>query len=306
MIKSGSGQLVHALNNAGFTFSQVTLDSAGRWSPADTDWNYRDIPHLNIIHSQVDNVLAFADTDFTSSLFVQKLGPFRLVLSIVVYSVSENNHVYFTSVGPFVLIIDTVWEKQDLENTLVSTTYNIGSPSFLRPFHFIIKPVLRKNYQLLMAEDLPMRQRRGYLRSKGFTFRQDSEGHSFFDSLKISRKNLIYPQSHSETVRVDLSLVQPDSGLSVEVSSGRGLRLIKDKTCVQVFALSCEHEGADLSTARREKDCLVCPWHGRLVRPIAKIDLISGVSELEQSFVSSVVLEMETLIIELSSGVSDQ
>ena len=35
-----------------YKFDVLTINSLGDYKPEDSDWNYKDVPHLNIVHQK--------------------------------------------------------------------------------------------------------------------------------------------------------------------------------------------------------------------------------------------------------------
>ena len=91
--------------------------------------------------------------------------------------VSPGHFIYSGLTIGFLIRVETKIFEEQVEQghveTRVSTNYVVESNIFLRPFHFLVRIALRRNYQILMSEDLPMRERRGLLRRRGFLFRKD-------------------------------------------------------------------------------------------------------------------------------------
>jgi hypothetical protein len=191
MKKMSASNLVESLEKEGMRFSSSTMVNLGVYAPADADWNYKDIPHLNELHNLVESVATAIGDDIITTIFMQRIGPLRIPLTVVNYSIGSHSQTYYTTLGPFCLVINTQWEAVDDTQTRVSTTYNLGSGSLLKPFHRFVHRLLRKNYETLMSADIPMRERRGDLRNLGFSFRNDSGGYSFAQTLQIYENNLI-------------------------------------------------------------------------------------------------------------------
>ena len=48
-----------------------------------------------------------------------------------------------------------------------------------------------------------------------------------------------------------------------------GVRIIRENDKVLVFPRVCLHAGASLDDAKVDGDCIVCPWHGKRIQPLA-------------------------------------
>lgn len=273
MRKMTAEALIASLQKEGLSFSSSTMVHEGEYHPSDADWNYKDIPHLNELHNQVEGIATAVGDDIITTVFMQRLGPLRIPLTVVNYAVDRNSQMYYTTVGPFCLVIKTEWVSINSSHTRVETCYNLGSLKVFRFLHRIIHKLLSKNYQILMSEDVPMRERRGLLRANGFSFTRDLIGYSFIDTLNTSKKNLIYPSS-SQPFSLSVSVSQLPVGRSlIGSNTDNGLRIERTQDSLLIFDRLCAHEGASLDESDLERGCLRCPWHGRTIHPLAVFEL---------------------------------
>jgi hypothetical protein len=98
---------------------------------------------------------------------------------------------------------------------------------------------------------------------------------------------------HSVGVKVPSSLPHFDFATDIEAipqgsklmadSAGQGVRIVREVNKLQVFPRICLHEGASLDDAKISNDCLICPWHGKKIKPIFEIDLQSPLKSYESS-----------------------
>ena len=265
--------IVSALTSTGMKSSSSQMIHEGRYAPTDADWNYKDIPHLNELHNQVDGFPTAIGDEIITTIFLQKFGPFRLPLTVVNYAI-KSGQVYYTSFGPFTLVIDTTWEAIESERTRVTTTYNLCSSKFLRFTHPVVHQILRRNYEVLMAEDIPMREHRGNLRAHGFSFKNDPTGYSFLETLRIAEDNVVPSSDPHQVAEFEVNLEDLKEGRNiVQNSLVSGVVIVKETENLSVFERICRHEGAPLDKARIENGCLRCPWHGREVSPLVRVDL---------------------------------
>lgn len=270
-MRISADQLQERLEKQGLTFTVLALSQEGMFAEHDADWNYKDIPHLNEVHKLVEAVPAVIEDDLISNYFLQRLGPLRLPLSITNYSVSKNSQVYFTSAFFFVLVIETNWTSTGQNSTRVTTTYRIGSQRLLKPVHRLVVLLLKKNYKVLMSEDVPMRTQRGKLRARGIRFRGDEDGYSFLKTLNIHVNNVIFPPltSAQEEIVVPISNVpEAPNRLLVGSDDHEGAQLARAAGRVFAFPRICPHEGASLEhsvVSTGSVPSLRCPWHGRQI-----------------------------------------
>jgi nitrite reductase/ring-hydroxylating ferredoxin subunit len=284
------------LEAEGTTFRTFECVSEGAYAPQDAAWNYMDIPHLQYVHKQVEGCLTLAGDAVTASVFFQKIPFARIPLTVLIYQSAPNCITYYTSFFAFLLVIETTWEALAPLHTRVTTRYAVGWTNPLVGFAFpLIRWLLKRNYAILMSEDLPMRTQRGRLRQLGYDFKMEGEIPSFVDSRKVMRQNVVTPEqqhvllpSQSQSwgsIRVALDSFQEDERRFVGPEDHTGLLLLRSKNQLLIYPRLCPHEGASLdeapaksSSLRREDGAkapcnLMCPWHGRLFRPILTLDL---------------------------------
>jgi nitrite reductase/ring-hydroxylating ferredoxin subunit len=277
MITKSKDELVGKLTTAGFVFSQFSLVNEGDYAPNDADWNYKDIPHLNILHKQVNGYPTSIEDYVITGINLQKVFGFVLPLIVVNYHSGKDRQTYYTSFLNLLLIVETKWESIGEIRTRVTTTYAIGSKWYLRFLHSVLQKIVTRNYRILMSEDIPMRSRRGQLRKWGYSFRTDDKPHDFLVTLHILDENMVYKSELRPPPPISLSLDQIAAAQREDVlttqSDHWGLRLSAEGDLLHVFPRLCPHEGACLDHQTIENVSVKCPWHGRVLRPIASIPL---------------------------------
>jgi nitrite reductase/ring-hydroxylating ferredoxin subunit len=254
------------LRKQGLSFSSLRLIHEGDYAPNDADWNYKDVPHLDEVHHLVSSTHVLVREDLVLTLFLQKVGPFSIPLNVVNLATSADSQLYYTSAFFFVLIIETSWVSIGPNKCRVTTQYRIGSTPFLRFVHPIIRKVLEKNYTVLMSADIPMREQRGRLRTRGFTFRADTSGYTFQGTTNLAENNVQYPASSSwktEQISLDRITREGESGLTLPNEHVR-FAIVGNE--VVAFPTICPHEGASLVNCEIDERGLIrCPWHGRQI-----------------------------------------
>lgn len=249
--------------------------SEGDYEPFDADWNYKDIPHLAEVHGAVDGVLIGSESNHSSSVLLQKVGPFRIPLIVYIGQGAGQNAVYVGSAGPFIIVIETTWESIGKIRTRVTTTYEVFSSRIMKFLHPLVHRLLSRNYDLLMKADLPMRIQRGRLRKQGYTFAGDTTGYGFRESSNVYVRNVITPAEILNPI-VRVLLCELPEGRSLHGGDAEdGVVVERSGSSVAIYPRICEHEGASLDCAMGQEKGLRCPWHGRLIRPIASLDLAS-------------------------------
>jgi hypothetical protein len=128
-----------------------------------------------------------------------------------------------------------------------------------------------------MSEDIPMRARRGQLRKWGYAFRTDGPRHSFTVTLHILDENMVYKSELRPPAPIRLSLDEIAGAARQDIlttqSDHWGLRFHAGEGMLHVFPRLCPHEGACLDAQPMENRAVKCPWHGRVLRPLASIPL---------------------------------
>ncbi len=277
--------MVERLSRLGLTFGTFTLVDEGAYHPDDADWNYKDVPHLAEVHRQIDAVVADVADDSISNIALQKLLGVPLPLTLHIYASSNTSQIYFTSWLAWVLVIETRWVALDANTTRVETIYSVGSHRRLRWMFPLVRWALTRNYRTLMAEDLPMRKRRGELRARGYGFVKPGERHSYVETIDVLRANVVPPADRRPVdAELDLSSLSPE-GRSVFIGEDDhlGLRLTRKGNRVLVHRRMCPHEGASLDASECSPEGkLRCPWHGRRFAPELDLPTSGGEGTTEQ------------------------
>ena len=166
MSKKSFKEMVVSLEEQNYSFSYFNADTEGDYFPDDADWNYKDIIHPKQIHSGFNGLQAYASDDIACAINLQKIPFFGISIPLLVinYEYSKFNQTYFTSFGPYIILINTIIKRNDLGRTVVKTLYAVGSKGIFKILHKILGKAILKNYKKLMSEDLPMRNRKGELR----------------------------------------------------------------------------------------------------------------------------------------------
>lgn len=267
--------IVAKLKLEGLAFSEFSLAHEGPYSIEDADWNYKDVPHLHHIHELVEAIFTSVEDDHIATINMQKVFGIKLPLAVFNYQTEANAQTYYTTWFFFVLIVETRYEQIAALRTRVTTTYTIGSPKILQWTFPILRWILKKNYDNLMSGDIPMRERRGQLRSWGYSFKKDKPLYSFEETMDIRRNNVVAPETAvPQDLTIDIRQKLPADGeLLVGESNHHGVRLIRRGNELVVFPRMCPHEGACLDKQNYANQRINCPWHGRIFTPLGTFDL---------------------------------
>lgn len=263
----------------GFKMRRFALTTSGEWSVDDAMWNYFDIPHLNEVHSQADATILFEDDVATTSILRQRIGPFSIGAVISIFGTSSTSLSYVSTVGPYVILVDSEVSSVDETHSQVTTTYRIFGSRIAALGFPLVQKLLTRNYRILMSEDLPMRERRGALRRQGYQFANDGRAQSFRLSRRTGQNNVI-PPTHDgfETWTVSMVRLLSQVEAFVGPDDHRGLRMYTSNGNLFFFPRLCMHEGACLDGIRPDRGYVRCPWHGRKEPSIAKIVISESVA----------------------------
>lgn len=274
-------EVVARLKGYGLKFKMYSVYTEGHYTPEDGIWNYKDaMAHIPYIHHLVENVPVHNHKDSLSSLFIQKIFGLRVPIVVYDYEAEKHTQTALTTLFFFVMVIHNVCEEVSPGTTRVTTYYNIGAT---RPFHWFIPLVgwvLKRNYKVLTSTDIPLRERRGILRDWGYEFRESD----YITAEDIRNDNVMAGERVRVPAKGTLDLRAVKDGESLlwgDRSDHYGLRVTRQQDVFLVHPRLCPHEGAALDSAPCKSGNLLCEWHGRALRPLAKIALNSGAQRLE-------------------------
>jgi nitrite reductase/ring-hydroxylating ferredoxin subunit len=202
-------------------------------------------------------------------------------MTVVNYALTPTEQTYYSTLGPFVLVVHTRLSSAGAGRTRADTTYNVAAPGMARFAFPLIKRILKKNYEVLMSEDRPMRDRRGELRRKGFTFLSDGRSRTFPETMSLGRSNVVPPAGESSVtpIAVPLSTLARDGDQAhVGEDDHRGVRLVRQGKEILAFPRMCPHEGASLDCAAVAYERISCPWHARQFLPSTRVRIEDGSS----------------------------
>ena len=275
MSKKSYKDIISELEKQKYSFNYFQSESIGEYLPEDADWNYKDIEHPKLVHSDFSAIPTYLSEDMACSINLQKI-PFlglTLPLLIVNYEYSKFNQTYYTSFGPFIIFINTNIQKLDQNKTIVKTQYAVGSKNFFKFFHSIIGKILLKNYKKLMSEDLPMRNRKGALRKVGHNFFSPNATYPFNYSEKIGNSNVYLKQDVSNQIEINKTdIFKSKNGESIGEKLGvLSFFVSVNDEKINLWPSTCSHEGAQLSISCIKGERIFCPWHNRIAKPILSI-----------------------------------
>jgi len=194
------------------------------------------------------------------------------------------------------MIVQSQWQDTGINKAKVTTTYHIFAPKVFGWSLRLVEKILKRNYSILMSEDLPLRERKGQLRNQGFSFKHDNSPHSFLDSRNIASNNVVLPKEMQEkTYKIEINSFIAGNTQLLGSDDMRGLRLERNGNQILVGPRMCMHEGACLDKVKIEDEVLRCPWHGRNPKMYAKFNI--GPSKPIQVIPGLIVSQTNTELI---------
>lgn len=271
MIKRSYDQIKSELQGQ-FKIKEFSVVLPGEYAADDADWNYKDVPHLNIVHSQVDSIQTWIAHEAIATINFQKIFFLTIPMVVFNYDASKYDQVYFTSFGPIMLLVNTVTRGND-ERCEVTTRFCLFAKA---PFNWVF-PILQRlivrNNKILMSEDTPMRNRRGVLRKANHKFFKPTETYGYEFTTEINRNNVgLTGEEKSISVLIgdlmnrEVETVGDDVGLL-------SFKVKRVQDTISIWTTTCPHEGAELIIKEQclEKGFVTCPWHGRRLAPVCVI-----------------------------------
>jgi len=267
-------ELVAALKAEGMVFRSFTLRSEGRYAAADAEWNYKDVLHLFHVHHRMRPVLGIIEDDKEIFLNLQTVLGLRLPLSIVSYHPAGQPGTSYMSWLFYVLTITTRYSEPSAGICRIEATYMVGAPKLLAWTLPVIRWLIKRNHRVLAADDDPVRERRMELRRRGYDFQRSGKHYTFLETMDLTKNNVIPPAGAAPfsvpEVKIERDL-PPGREFLVGDDGHFGLRLIRQNDRILVFPRMCRHEGASLDRLKCENGRLICPWHRRVIAPLAQL-----------------------------------
>ena len=267
------------LGDQGFRSILLELSTEGAYDWKDSEWNYSDIPHLKHIHSQVESYSLGYDRNQIHNIFIQSFMGISLPAMVSIYHYDSREHRYYMQIANIVIEVKTVHLSVAANRTRTTTRYKFyfrGLVGYL--VGRLARFATRRNYKVLMSEDIPMRLKRGRLRSLGYGFKSDvAEMIGFSDTTDIENDNMVIRKvGKAVSDGMEFEIEDDDKGgWSIE-SEECQLGCTVDNSSIVLRYLSCPHEGGDLcreNSLRKEADSRHrCKWHGRRVRELCRFN----------------------------------
>lgn len=258
------------LLKSGYKSIGLALDSQGDYMPKDSEWNYSDVLHLEYVHARVLGISLVCDVKHTTSLLIQRIGPFVFPAPLHVVHEEHDCHEYLVTILSLVISIRTKHEPRSGGGCLTTTAYKFYfRDPISRLLAWLARWSARRNYQILMSEDLPMRQQRHRLRELGIVFAYDKKPLiGFSDTLDITENHVDASNLCPVGTNIAIDLVGELGKCQI---SELLLSIAWNQEVVTVWPLICPHEGAPLSACLSDVTTSIkCPWHGRRFTPLVQ------------------------------------
>jgi len=268
----------------GYKHISLKLETVGKYLPTDSEWNYSDTMHAELIHKMLDCTQVNISNKDLSTFMIQMIGPFAFPAITLMKHDEPHIHEYTTLImGRVVTITSEHLDGPEPGTARTVTSYkfyyrNVLSKQIARISRFLIQ----KNYKIVMDEDRPLREHRGLLRHMGLFYTSDlQETHGFLASRSIAEDHVsIGTYSMPKDQYLDIyktgnyfSFDAKDNVQSRDICT-LFLELSLVGKELLVFPSICPHEGAPLcrdgKTSREERKC---SWHPRVLKPYTRIAL---------------------------------
>ena len=141
MSKKSYPQLKSLFEKKGFKFRNFTLSFIGDYLPDDADWNYKDIRHLNIVHKTLYGIQAINTRDVMCNINLQKIPVLgiEIPMTLFQYDAKKNNPIYISTLGPYVIIVNTIFDINEKNQTKISTLFQLAQKAYLEYFILQLK-----------------------------------------------------------------------------------------------------------------------------------------------------------------------
>ena len=263
------------MKSNGYKYLTLRLQTIGDYSSRDSEWNYSDIPHLNYVHTKVDGHCFYADNERIINLFMQKFGPFSVPVTNYIEHVQKDEHFYVLNILGLLVSVTTSHKEKTPLKALTTTEYKIFYRNWVEKiFAYLIRYATKKNYKVLMSEDVPMRNQRGFLRKKGIKFLNDNQSKiGFFETEDLSKRNVDGRSYFKNKKNFEINLRHQSDNFQI---NDLFLTFVKSSKKIFILGDICQHEGAKLSFKKdhNEKNCrAACPWHGMIISPLLIVNM---------------------------------
>jgi len=185
----------------------------------------------------------------------------------------DNRLITQTTLFLFIILVEVRFEQAGQLETRTVSRYAVGAKMWLaRLFFPLIRLALSQNWKRFMADDRPVRRRRGDLRKKGFTF-DDQSPVDMRKTIPIGGIGVFPPDREPEVSDYVLN-VSENMRRMVKIgdSDHFGLQISFSPQSINIFPRLCPHRGCSLDKDNCDVKVITCPWHGREFSALCKIE----------------------------------
>ena len=267
-------ELVRKLEACGFKFQRFENSCVDPCLPVDVEWNYKDIVHVGFVHSHMSRQFLYIGQNIYTTIDLQNFLGTILPQSGAFYVTDDNRIIVHTTLFFYVIFVEIKVEQIADLQTRSETRYAVGSRSrFLSLFIPLIRFVMRRNWKQFVADDGPLRSRRGDLRKQGFTF-TDVSPIDHRATLNITGVGVTPPLASPDERVYEFNLADNIAQTKLVGESDHfGVIIQFEADTIRIFPRLCPHRGAILDTKEAKGSTISCPWHGRKFPPLASITL---------------------------------
>jgi hypothetical protein len=286
-----SEEVIKQVVKLGYTVKRFTLSTEGSYKPQDAIWNKKDIAHFEHAHTQVVLGGIHYGSVAVFTRFFKFLGMDMPLLNVVLDE-GPNKVSYIFSFLNFYFINSFTEELLDdsgcgKSRSDTETVIGCRSKILLNLFLPFFKHMFKRSFQFFLDEDVPLQERRAWLRDRGYVFSRDTEEYDFHDTLDLTQRNI----KLGPNIKTPETLVTPltnfPEGKMTKIGSPDlfGFQVFRDNTSLTIFPRLCPHEGGclDLDSGvggylmeSNFKGRVRCNFHKRYFAPIASLPLREG------------------------------
>ncbi len=265
--------IISELTNYGFKINKFTVSTKGSYSQLDVDWNYKDIMHLDHVHSHTKSYIPLnIGKKSASYISFQKIPLIGITVPVffLVYEHSAFNQIHFTNLGSIILVVDLKIVKNGKQTT-VNSQYALATKGIYSLFTILLKKITLRKYYKLLAEDTPLREQRAQLREVGHDFIKQGETYDYDHSAKINQNNVTLLKGTPSKITTSISQIIKNQPNKIGTNKGVLSFFLTYNQNIQIWPTTCSHEGANITKACIRNEHITCPWHGRKIKPIIEL-----------------------------------
>jgi hypothetical protein len=290
-------RLVHRLENHGYRFMKFEISTIDPCLPVDVEWNYKDIAHVEHLHSHIWREFTYVGGNTYSTLDLRNLFGISIPQSTTFYATEDNRLIAQSTLFLYIILVEVSIEQFSETEAKTSTRYAVGVKMRIGQLLFpMIRRALLRNWEQFMEDDRSMRIRRGELRKNGFTF-VDNSPVNMRNTMHIQDVGVRPPAECPDAANFSLNVPK---NLNKIVRLGNndhlGLQVSISDQSINIFPRLCPHRGASLDTENCDGKFVTCPWHGRKFGSLCSIK-INGERQALEGPLHSCIYDGKTLEI---------